>query len=70
MFNSQGRTGKAHRSDFIWKLMRQMSIFLWKTKCRRQKKMDEKKKNKLGELSTKEIQEITDKAVPVTTKRP
>ena len=28
------------------------------------------RKNKLGKLSTKEIQEITDNAVPVTTKRP
>ena len=33
------------------------------------KKIDEKR-NKFGELSTKEIQEITDNAVPVTTKRP
>ena len=33
------------------------------------KKVDEKK-NKLGELSTKEVQEITDNAVPVTTERP
>ena len=28
------------------------------------------KRNKFGELSTKEIQEITDNAVPETTKRP
>ena len=28
------------------------------------------RKNKFGKLSTKEIQEITDNAVPVTTKRP
>ena len=33
------------------------------------KKMDEKK-NKFGELFKKEIQELTDNAVPVTTKRP
>ena len=33
------------------------------------KKMDENK-NKFGELSTEEIQEITDNAVPGTTKRP
>ena len=33
------------------------------------KKMNEKR-NKFGELSPKEIQEITDNAVPETTKRP
>ena len=38
------------------------------------KQMNEKKtknkKNKFGELSTKEIQEITDNALSVTTKKP
>ena len=55
--------------DLTWKLMRQMSIFLWEAKFRREKK-NGWEKNKLGELSTKEIQEITDNAVPVKTKRP
>ena len=32
-------------------------------------KMDGKKKTNIGELSTKEIQEITDNAVPGTTER-
>ena len=36
-------------------------FFLWDAKLRRQKK-------KFGELSTEEIQEITDNAIPVTTK--
>ena len=34
-------------------------FFLWDAKLRRQKK-------KFGELSTEEIQEITDNAIPVT----
>ena len=36
-------------------------IFLWEVKLRRQKK--------IGELSTEEMQEITDNAIPVTTKK-
>ena len=39
-------------------------IFLWEAKLRRQKK------SQFGELSTEEIQEITDNAIPVTTKNP
>ena len=53
--------------DLIWKLMRQMSNSLWEAKFGRQKNGWEK--DKLVELSTKELQEITDNAVPVTTKR-
>ena len=34
------------------------------------KKMMKKKKNRFGEPSTDEIQEIMDNAVPVTTKKP
>ena len=45
--------------------MRQMwlgvKIFWWEAKLRRQKK--------IGELSTEEIQEITDNVIPVTTKK-
>ena len=56
----------------IWKLMRQMSLGI---KCFRgsQVSSTEKsgyKKSKFGELSTEEIQEIKDNAVPVTTKKP
>ena len=40
-------------------------VFLREAKFRQRKKMDEKKK-RFGRLSTKEIQEITDNAVPVT----
>ena len=39
-------------------------FFLWEAKLRRQKG------KKIGELSTEEIQEITDNAIPVTTKKP
>ena len=46
--------------------MRQMwlgiKFFLWDAKLCRQKK-------KFGELSTEEIQEIMDNAIPVTTKK-
>ena len=50
--------------------MRQMSNCLWEAKFRRQKIKIIEKRNKFDELLTKEIQEITDNAVPVTTKRP
>ena len=36
-------------------------FFLWEARLRRQKK--------IGELSTEEIKEITDNAIPVTTKK-
>ena len=36
-------------------------FFLWEARLRRQKKV--------GELSTEEIQEITDNAIPVATKK-
>ena len=39
------------------------NFFLWEVKLRRQRK------SKFGELSTEEIQEITDNAIPVTTKK-
>ena len=49
-------------------------MFLWEAKFRRQtnewEKNKRQKKNKFGELSTKEIQEITDNALSVTTKKP
>ena len=50
--------------------MRQMSgfFFFLETKFPRQKNGWEEK-NKLGELSTKEIQKITDNAVPGTRER-
>ena len=40
-------------------------FFLWEARLRRQKG-----EKKIGELSTDEIQEITDNAIPVTTKKP
>ena len=49
--------------------MRQMSLaFLREAKLRRQKKRIKKKKEEKARVSTKELQEITDNAVPVTTK--
>ena len=47
--------------------MRQMSNSLWEAKFPRQK--IDAKRNKFGELSTEEIQEITGNAIPVTTKQ-
>ena len=43
-------------------------FFFLRSQVSSSKKMHEEKK-KLGELSTKEIQEITDNAVPGTTER-
>ena len=60
--------------DLIWKLMRQMSLgikfFLWEAKVSWTKQLDEKNKNKFIELCTEEIQQTTDNAIPVTTKKP
>ena len=44
--------------------------FFWEAKFHRQKVNWTKKENKFGELSTEEIQEITDNAIPVTTEKP
>ena len=51
--------------DLICKLMWQMSLFCGKPSYVDKKKMDVK-----TEVSTEELHEITDNAVPVTTKRP
>ena len=49
--------------DQIWKLMwLGINFFLWEARLRWQKE--------IGELSTEEIQEITDNTIPVTTKKP
>ena len=45
-----------------------VKLFFCEAKFRRQNNGWEK--DKLGELSTKEVQEITDNAVPVTTEMP
>ena len=50
---------------FRHKLFRGKPSFVEKKNERKKKK-----KNRFGELSTEEIQEIMDNAVPVTTKKP